>query len=101
MTNEAVKVTLLGSNNDGDQIRYTVADGYTISKGTILALSNPMTASSAFTSPVPLCGIASMDKDASDGSTTISAWTNGIFKIYTSGALTAGAPVIIAPDVAT
>lgn len=80
MTNEsgAVIIELLG--NRGDPIRYTVADGTAIDKGDILQLTNPRTAS-AVVGTASVAGIASADKVASDGSTTLALYTNGIFDL--------------------
>lgn len=96
MANEATKVELYGNNNSGDQRRYTVADAVAITKGTVLQLLDPRTASAAITEKVACAGIAAMDKEASDGSTSISAWTNGVFEMVASDAITIGAPVGLA-----
>lgn len=97
MANEAIKVELYGSNYDGTPRRYTVANGTAISKGTLLKLTDPRTAAAAdaTSTAVNICcaGIAAMDKEASDGSTSISAWTNGIFECVASGAIPVGAAI--------
>ena len=74
---------------------FTVADGTAISKGVILKLTDPMTAQEigAAESNVPVAGIAFHDKEASDGSTTIAAWTQGVFKGTASGAIAIGDPL--------
>jgi len=93
MVREAVKVELLGSNNDGDPVYYTVADGTAISKGTLLAMSDPRTAAANAATYGAIAGIAAMQKVASDGATTIAVWTNGIFEMYASNAITIGSGV--------
>ena len=101
MANEWIKVELYGPNNDGEQRRYTVADGTQISKGTLLQLTDPRTASKIGTrtdESIPVAGVASMDKEANDGSTSISVWTNGIFNVVASEAITVGFPVLAAED---
>ena len=79
MANEASIVELYG--NEGDVVTYTVADATAITKGTILRLHNSGTrtakASSA-SGELPV-GIAAADKVASDGSTKIGVYTNGVF----------------------
>lgn len=93
MAREAVKVELDGSH--GYIRRYTVADGVGISKGALLKFSDPRTAAIAdSTTGGGLCaGIASEEKVASDGQTSIGAWTAGVFDLYASGAIAVGVPV--------
>lgn len=94
MTYEAVKVEL--TNGTGNQRRFTCADGVKITKGTVLKLSEPRTAGASVTEFDYIAGIASMDKVADDGETSISAWTDGIFDMYASGSITAGTNVMSA-----
>jgi hypothetical protein len=88
----ATKVEL--TNSTGNPRRYTCADGVAITKGTVLTLSDPRTAAAVSTATdangYAFAGIASMDKVASDGSTSITAWTSGIFEMTASGAITIG-----------
>lgn len=85
MANEAVIVELLG--NGGDPIRYTVADGVTIEKGTLMKLSaDPRTAAATSADGDIFIGIAAHEKVANDGTTTIAVYTNGIFDLTDSGA---------------
>lgn len=84
MANEAVIIELLG--NQGDPVRYTVADGVGIEKGTLMYLSaDPRTAAASSAEGQPFVGIAAHEKVASDGSTSISVYTNGIFDLKDSG----------------
>lgn len=92
MANEAVIIELLG--NGGDPIRCTVADGTTIEKGTLIKLTDPRTGIATSADNDPFFGIAAHEKVASDGSTTLSCYTNGIFDLVDSGAgITVGAIV--------
>ena len=88
----ATKVEL--TNSTGNQRRYTCADGADISIGTILTLTDPRTAAAVSATSSALgyafAGIASMDKEALDGSISISAWTSGVFEMEASGAITVG-----------
>ena len=84
MANEAVIIELLG--NKGDPIRYTVADGATIEKGTLMKLSDPRTAAAATADGDIFIGIAAAEKVANDGATTLALLTNGIFDLVDSGA---------------
>jgi hypothetical protein len=90
MAREAVKVELFGANNSGDQIRFTCASNAAITKGTFLKCADLRTASASTGTADFFVGFAAADKSATDYSTTISAWTNGIFKVYASGAITVG-----------
>lgn len=83
----------------GNPRRYTVADGTAISKGILLVLSDPRTAAGTSTATgwnSPCAGISAMDKEANDGSTSITAWTRGIFDLRASGAINIGSPVVMA-----
>lgn len=90
MVNELEKVELYGANNDGAPRRYTIADGTSVSQGTILSLSDPRTAGVAIAATDMFAGVASMEKEANDGTTSISAWTDGIFEAKASGAIAIG-----------
>lgn len=93
MANEAVIIELI---DGGRPIRFTCADGAGIEKGTLLKLADPRTASATSADNDPFCGIAAAEKVASDGSTSIAAYTCGIFDLKDSGAgITAGATVNI------
>ena len=83
------------TNSTGFPRRYTVASGVAINKGTLLGLQDPRTASGSVTVLMPCAGVANMDKEADDYSTSITAWTDGIFKCECSGAIAAGEPVLI------
>lgn len=88
---------------DAFNTRYTCSASTSISKGMILMLTDPRTASKhtggkATIYGKPTAGIAAMDKDGSDPSTTITVWTKGIFDAYASGAITAGDAVIGVAD---
>lgn len=97
MTNEAIKVEL--TNTTGFPRRFTVASNASIAKGTLLSLFDPRTASYAsYLSLTRLAGIASMEKENNDYSTSISVWTDGIFELVASGSITVGDNVIYAGD---
>jgi len=61
-------------------IMMTVADGATIEKGTILTLSDPMTAAACTTDNAIVAGIAAGEKIANDGNTKLAVYRGGIFK---------------------
>lgn len=89
MANEAVIIELF---NGGRPIRFTCADGTGIEKGTLLELSGDRTVIANTNDNAPVVGIAAHEKVASDGATTISAYTDGIFDMLTdAGSDNAGA----------
>ncbi len=99
MANEATVIELYGANSDGDKRRYACASGASISKGTLLTLSSdPRTVTANSTSSGVFAGIASSAKDGTDFSTSISAWTNGIFDLCASGAINLGQKVTLADN---
>lgn len=79
MANEAVIIELLG--NGGDPVRYTVADGTGIEKGTVMELVDPRTAQKVSGAGVVIAGIAAAEKVANDGQTSLAVYTNGIFDL--------------------
>lgn len=83
MANEAVIIELLG--NEGDPMRYTVADGTGILKGTLMYLSGDRTISATAADGDIFVGIAASEKVASDGQTSLAVYTNGIFDLKDSG----------------
>ena len=83
MADEAVIIELLG--NGGDPIRYTVADGTAIPKGSICYLSGDRTISVTSAGSQKVVGIAAAEKVANDGSTNLALYTNGIFDLKDSG----------------
>lgn len=83
MADEAVIIELLG--NGGDPIRVTVADGAGIEKGTLMKITDPRTGAAHSAANEPFIGIAAAEKVASDGSTTLSVYTKGIFDLTDSG----------------
>jgi hypothetical protein len=76
MANEAVIIELY---NGGRLIRFTCADNTGIAKGTLLELSGDRTVIANTNDNAPVVGIAAHEKVANDGSTTICAYTDGIF----------------------
>jgi len=87
MANEAVIIELHG--DAGDVTRYTVASGAAILKGTLCILSDIRTATASSAASGKFIGIAATDKSATDNSTNLGLFTNGIFDIITP--TTAGA----------
>jgi len=94
MANEATIIELLGDPK-GKPIRFTVPNNDAIEKGALLELLDPRTASgaSAITSGAAFAGIAAEEKVAGDGSTSISAWTCGLFDIVSDVAIPIGSYV--------
>jgi len=91
MTNEAVKIEL--TNEDGFPRRFTVSATEAITKGSLLKLTDPRTATQANNLNNPIAGIASEEHTATDGVTEISVWTDGIFDMVASGAIGVGQAV--------
>ena len=96
MANEARNVEL--TNSTGFPRRVFVADTPAILKNTLLALTGARTGIAPTTSGQPCAGITLMDKEASDGSLSISVITNCIADLKVSGALTAGDPIQMTGD---
>lgn len=84
------EVEAYGANNDGQQIRFTVAAGVDIPKGSLLKFADPRTASQSTGTADIIAGISKMDKEGDDPSTEISCATQGIYEFTASGSITAG-----------
>lgn len=79
----------------GLAIPFTCADGATIEKGTLLKMTDPMTASAAATGNDIIAGVAKTEKINGDGKTKISVYREGIFKAVASGSITVGDPIVV------
>lgn len=88
MANEAVIIELMGEPK-GRPVRFTVADGTTISGGTLLAMQDPRTAVANSGAAQVFCGVLAQDKIANDGQTSVAAYTCGIFDLKVTSAGTA------------
>jgi hypothetical protein len=82
MANEAVIIELF---NGGRPMKFTCADNTTIEKGTLMELSGDKLVIANTNVNAPLVGIAAKEKEANDGSTQISVYTDGIFDVLTDG----------------
>lgn len=71
-------------------IPFTCSNTTGIEKGTVLKMSDPMTAAIATAAGDIIAGIAATEKIANDGKTKVSVYRRGIFKMYLSGACTVG-----------
>ena len=85
MANEAVLVLKYE-----DPIDFIVANGTNITKGAILKLTDPRTASLADGAANLVAGIAARDKVANDGRVRLAVFRRGVFRVRASGAITAG-----------
>jgi len=74
-------------------IDMTCADGTGIEKGAILKLTDPLTCALADGDEDYVAGIASQEKIANDGVTSLAVYRKGIFSIKASGSITAGQAV--------
>ena len=80
---------------------YTVADGATIEKYTMCALTDPRTAVAGSGAAEAFAGIAATEKVASNGKTELGLWTTGTYVmtacaiIGAEGAITIGAQVVM------
>jgi len=79
----------------GPPIPFTVADGTGIEKGSVLKLTDPMTAALTTGDTDAVAGIAAEEKIASDGKTKLGVYREGIFKGYAGAAgVTVGMGII-------
>ncbi len=78
-------------------IPFTVADAAGIEKGTLLKMTDPMTAAAATADNDVFCGVAASEKIANDGRTKLPVYRSGIFKmvIEAGNSTTVGQDVVI------
>ena len=74
-------------------INFVVADGTLIPKGTLLKITDGMTAIISSGQHDKLAGVAARDKVADDGRTSLAVFRQGIFLAFVSGSASAGDPV--------
>lgn len=79
-------------------IPFTCSNSTGIEKGSLLKLTDPMTAALSATAEEMLAGIAVEEKIANDGKTQIPVIVRGIVKMYASGAINVGQAVASAAD---
>jgi len=91
MANEAAIIELLG--NAGEPMSWTVAEDAGIAKGTILKIGSDPRTAAASAAADKFAGIAAAEKVANDGSTTLAAYTKGVFDLKATGAITLGVMV--------
>ena len=87
MANEWVPIELYGPNNDGGKRRVIIADGVSVSVGTLLQMLDPRTASYSHLAKVPIVGVAAEEHVADKGIIEISVWTDGLFDVVASGSI--------------
>jgi len=90
MAREVTKIEQYGANSDGDPRGFDCASGTKISKGTVLKFATPRTASASTGTGDIFAGIAAADKSATDYTTRVSCWENGIYEFTASRAIIAG-----------
>jgi predicted RecA/RadA family phage recombinase len=79
-------------------IPFNVTNATGIEKGSLLKLTDGMTAIITSGAEDQICGIAAEEKIASDGKTKLGVYRRGIFKMYTKAAVTIGQAVGAAAD---
>ena len=95
MADEATTITLFGTPR-GRPIRYLVQDATAIPKGSLLELDADMRVIVATNTDKCFVGIAAFEKVANDGTTYVTAYTDGIFDILSdAGADVRGAVMMI------
>lgn len=77
-------------------IPFTVSNAVGIERGTILTMTDPMTAAAQSAKEDIVAGIAAGEKIASDGRESLAVYRRGIFKVLTSGTITVGDALITA-----
>ena len=76
-------------------VMMTCAEGTGIAKGTILALTDPMTVAASSADNDIFGGIAAEEKIASDGKTKIAVYLRGIFACESNGTTTVGKDQVV------
>lgn len=75
-------------------VPFTVADGTGIEKGTLLEVTDPMTAKLSDGAGDMIAGVAAEEKIASDGKTKIGVYMRGVFRALSDGTIAIGANVM-------
>jgi hypothetical protein len=73
---------------------FTVADGASIEKGTLMKLSDPNTVAASDGDADIIAGVLKVEKVASSGITQAAVWTRGVFKATAGGSITVGDALI-------
>ena len=94
MANEWEVIELYGPNGNGSIRRALIADGASVSIGTLLQMLDPRTASYSHMAKVAVIGVAAEEHIANKGITEISVYTDGLFDVTVSGAPVLGSPLM-------
>lgn len=94
-------VVVINTDNEADlvyrssdnPINFTVANGTGIEKGTLLKMTDPLTAAKSDGANDAIAGIAAAEKIANDGRTSLAVHRRGVFRMVASGAIATGQPV--------
>ena len=82
-----------GANNDGDPVRYAIADGTSVSKNSALTLADNRTVTVTAFGDKLFAGVSAEEHIGGQGITSISVLTNARCLATASGALGLGAPI--------
>ncbi len=89
-------VELRGPNRDGEIMRFTIADGASISRGQLLQLTDARTVTAITATRPMIAGPASEEHISGEG-TSIGVWQNGIFEVEASGGIRVGEAYVGCP----
>ena len=97
MAKQTVKIVEL-TNSTGFPRRFTFGSTASCAVGDLLSLNDPRTASWCLVDSMPAAGVASMEKSATDGSISVTAYTDLIVDAVASGVIVLGRPVMFTAD---
>ena len=69
---------------------YTIADGTSVEKGTLMKFTDPNTVAASDGDGDVIAGVLKVEKVANSGITKAAIWTRGVFKATAGGAITVG-----------
>lgn len=88
----ALELTIFKETHPAES--FTIADGASVAKGTLMKLTDPNTVAASDGDADIIAGVLKVEKVANSGITQAAVWTRGEFKATAGGSITVGDALI-------
>jgi len=88
----ALELTIFKETHPAES--FTIADGTSVEKGTLMKLTDPNTVAPSDGDEDIIAGVLKVEKVANSGITQAAVWTRGVFKATAGGSITVGDALI-------
>ncbi len=88
----ALELTIFKETHPAES--FTIADGTSVEKGTLMKLTDPNTVAPSDGDGDIIAGVLKVEKVANSGITSAAVWTRGVFKATAGGVIAVGAALV-------